>query len=220
MISRLSENSATRGLIGTFTPINTQTNTTYTLVLEDRSKIVELNNINPITVTIPSDSTAPFYIGDTIELLQTGVGTVSVTTAGGVTLNGVSGQTLLTGQWDSMKLIKREANSWAIVASNMDSPIVTNSTSLHIVDNSDKNKIIEMTSSSANVVRVSNELTLSPGSQITIIQAGTGKTQITVSGTTLLATPGVYLRARYSSATLIKTTTADTWYLIGDLSAS
>ena len=220
MISRLSENSATRGLGGTFTAINQQTNTTYTLVFEDRSKIVELNNASPITVTIPSESTVPFYVGDTIELLQTGVGVVSVTTAGGVTLNGVSGQTSLTGQWDSMKLIKREANSWAILANNPDSPIVTDATALHVVSDSDKNKIIEMTSSSANVVRVSNELTLRPGSQITIIQAGTGKTQITVSGTTLLATPGVYLRARYSSATLIKTATADTWYLIGDLSAS
>lgn len=58
------------------------------------------------------------------------------------------------------------------------------------------------------------------GSQITVIQFGTGRTQIIgPSGLNLIATPGSFLRARYSSATLLKRA-VNQWYLFGDLSAS
>ena len=91
-------------------------------------------------------------------------------------------------------------------------------------DLSDKNKIIEMNVGSANTVSVpTNANAPFPiGSQINITQYGTGKTQIvavTPATTTIRATPGSYLRAQYSTATLIKRAT-DEWYLIGDLSAS
>jgi hypothetical protein len=57
------------------------------------------------------------------------------------------------------------------------------------------------------------------GTQITILQTGTGQLSIaavTSSTTTINSTPGAKLRAQYSMATLIKTAT-DTWYIAGDL---
>ena len=88
----------------------------------------------------------------------------------------------------------------------------------------DKNKFIKMSvTSTANTVTVPTNASVAfpIGSQIHIIQYGTGKTQvIPVSGTvTLYATPGAYLRAQYSSATLLKCDT-NIWILMGDLSAS
>ena len=88
----------------------------------------------------------------------------------------------------------------------------------------DKNKFIKMNVvSSANTVTVPTNASVEfpIGSQIHIIQYGTGKTQvIPVSGTvTIYATPGQFLRAQFSSATLLKCDT-NIWMLIGDLSAS
>jgi hypothetical protein len=89
----------------------------------------------------------------------------------------------------------------------------------------DANKIIEMDLTvTANIVYVPTNLSVAfpIGTQINIVQYGTGKTQIAAStpGTTnIRSTPGSYLRDRYSSATLIKRD-SDEWYLIGDLSAT
>jgi sporulation protein YlmC with PRC-barrel domain len=89
----------------------------------------------------------------------------------------------------------------------------------------DANKIIEMNlTGTANTVSVPTNASVAfpIGTQINIVQYGTGKTQIVAStpGTTSIRfTPGSYLRDRYSSATLIKRAT-DEWYLIGDLSAT
>jgi len=57
------------------------------------------------------------------------------------------------------------------------------------------------------------------GTSISILQTGAG--QVTVAGAvgvTINATPGLKLRAQWSSATLLKRAT-DTWVLFGDLSA-
>lgn len=87
----------------------------------------------------------------------------------------------------------------------------------------DKNKIIEMDITTlGNTVTVPLDSTTNfpIGSQITVVQFGTGRTQIIgPSGLSLIATPGSFLRARYSSATLLKRA-VNQWYLFGDLSAS
>jgi len=92
----------------------------------------------------------------------------------------------------------------------------------------DKNKFIKMNiTSTANTVTVPTNASVAfpVGSQIHIIQYGTGKTQvIPVSGTVTIysnptSAPGAYLRAQYSSATLLKCDT-NIWMLMGDLSAS
>lgn len=88
----------------------------------------------------------------------------------------------------------------------------------------DKNKFIEMNLASANTVTIPTNASVAfpVGSQIHITQYGAGKTQIvaaTPATTSIRSTPGVYLRAQYSSATLIKRAT-DEWYLVGDLSAT
>ena len=86
----------------------------------------------------------------------------------------------------------------------------------------DKRTVIEMNVGSANTLTVppNSSVAFPVGAEITVYQYGGGKTQIIAgSGVTIRSTPGNYLRAQYSVATLIKRAT-DEWILFGDLSAT
>jgi hypothetical protein len=85
----------------------------------------------------------------------------------------------------------------------------TASYSLVLADNGE---LVEMNVAGANnlTIPLNSSQPFPVGSQITILQTGAGQT---VNGT-----PGLKLRAQWSSATLIKRAT-DTWVAIGDLSA-
>ena len=83
------------------------------------------------------------------------------------------------------------------------------------------NTIVELNNASAIALTVplNSSVAFPVGSQITLLQTGAG--QVTVAGdggVTVNATPGLKLRAQWSSATLVKRAT-DTWVLIGDVSA-
>lgn len=101
--------------------------------------------------------------------------------------------------------------------------------------NTDDGKVVEITSSSSVNLTVPTDASMGAnatfggngipiGGQVTIIQAGTGQISVVgASGVTLVCTPQTTanigkLRARWSAATLIKRA-ADSWILIGDLTA-
>lgn len=98
----------------TVTSINAQTGTTYTLVLTDNNKLVELANASAITVTVPTNASVAFPVGTTVNLLQTNGGQVTVSPAGGVTLNYTPGNKLRT-TWSSATLIKRATDTWVLI---------------------------------------------------------------------------------------------------------
>lgn len=115
------------------------------------------------------------------------------------------------------------SGGWVALGEIPDITISTKTTD-YPVSLSDKNSLIETNVSVANFVRVPTNASVGfpIGSQISVIQLGTGKTKIEAidpATTTILATPGTFLRAQYSSATLIKRAT-NQWYLVGDLSNS
>jgi hypothetical protein len=97
---------------------------------------------------------------------------------------------------------------------------INEKTSSYALVLSDKDKFIEMNSSSGNTVTVpiNSSQAFAVGSQITILQTGTGQTTIAPvsGGVTVNATPGLKLRAQWSSATLIKRA-ENVWVLVGDL---
>ena len=74
--------------------MNAQTGTTYTLAATDNGKVVTLDNGSAITVTIPAGLVAGFNC----LLVQKGAGKVTVTKAGGGSLNNRSTQTKTAGQ--------------------------------------------------------------------------------------------------------------------------
>lgn len=95
--------------------INQQTATAYTIALTDNGKLVELNNASSIVVSVPTNSTA-FPIGSQINILQTGLGQVSVAavTSGTTTINATPGFNL-RAQWSSATLIKRATEQWVLI---------------------------------------------------------------------------------------------------------
>jgi hypothetical protein len=86
---------------------------------------------------------------------------------------------------------------------------------------SDVNKLVELSNASAITLTVPTNAAVSGfvvGAQVNLLQTGAGQVTVGGAGVTINGTPGLKLRAQYSSATLIKRAT-DTWVLIGDLSA-
>ena len=100
-------------------------------------------------------------------------------------------------------------------------PIVQKTASYTLSALSERDSLIEISSTSATTLTVpANSAVAYPvGTSIDILQTNTG--QITVAGAagvTVNATPGLKLRTQWSGATLFKRAT-DTWVLYGDLSA-
>jgi hypothetical protein len=82
----------------------------------------------------------------------------------------------------------------------------------------DKGKLVEMSGGGTLTVPTNASVAFPTGSQINILQTGASQVTVGGAGVTINGTPGLKLRAQWSSATLIKRGT-DTWTLVGDLSA-
>lgn len=93
---------------------NAQTGTTYTLVLGDAGKIIEVDNASSITVTIPTNASVAYPVGTQITILQTGAGQITVSGPSGGTLNATPG-TKLRAQWSSATLLKRATDTWVLI---------------------------------------------------------------------------------------------------------
>ena len=107
-------NGATIGTSVINLATNAQTGTTYTSVLEDNNKIVEMNNASANTFTIPLNSSVAYPVGAQINILQTGAGQTTVAATSGVTVNATPGLKL-RAQWSSATLIKRATDTWVLI---------------------------------------------------------------------------------------------------------
>ena len=93
--------------------INAQTGTTYTLVLTDAGKNVTLSNASAVTVTIPANSSVAYPTGTVISFTNLGAGTVTISAAGGVTLNGT---TLTIAQYSRSSIMKTATDTWVLTS--------------------------------------------------------------------------------------------------------
>jgi hypothetical protein len=94
---------------------NAQTGTSYTLVLSDASKLIEMNNASANTLTIPTDSSVAFPVGTKIDIVQTGAGETSIAPESGVTLNSDGNKRKINVQWAGVSLIKRATDTWVLI---------------------------------------------------------------------------------------------------------
>ena len=97
--------------------INLATNAqaaSYTLVLTDNGKLVEISNASANNLTVPLNSSVAFPVGAQINILQTGAGQTTIVATGGVTINGTPGLKL-RAQWSAATLIKRASDTWVAV---------------------------------------------------------------------------------------------------------
>jgi hypothetical protein len=94
---------------------NAQTGTTYTLVLTDAGKLVTLNNGSAIALTVPTNASVAFDIGDQINLLQLGAGQVTVAGDAGVTVGSEGTKLKLKDQYAIGTLVKTDTDTWVLV---------------------------------------------------------------------------------------------------------
>ena len=98
---------------------NTQT-ASYTLVLGDAGKSVEMNSASATVLTIPPNSSVAFPVGTVLEVCRIGAGSVTITPGSGVTIPnrleaaGTTSRTL-TSQYSAASLRKRATDTWVLV---------------------------------------------------------------------------------------------------------
>ena len=92
---------------------NAQT-ASYTLVLTDRNKLVEISNASANNLTVPLNSSVAYPVGSQITILQTGAGQTTIVATVGVTINATPGLKLRT-QWSSATLVKRATDTWVAI---------------------------------------------------------------------------------------------------------
>jgi hypothetical protein len=90
-------------------------------------------------------------------------------------------------------------------------------TAAYTLQSTDKNKLVTITSASAANFTVPSGV-FSAGDVVYIARLGTGTVAATASGTTINGTPGLNLRAQYSTSAII-CTASNTFLLVGDLAA-
>jgi hypothetical protein len=91
---------------------NTQTGTTYTLVLTDAGKLVTLANVNPITLTVPTNASVAFPVGTQIMIAQYAGGRVTLTSS--ATIRSTPGLITRT-QYSGATLTKVDTDEWLLV---------------------------------------------------------------------------------------------------------
>lgn len=157
------------------------------------------SNVTASAISTTVDFTNAVFSDVKVGSLETiGNVTASAFIGDGSQLSGID----LSTKKDKLNSFDQETASYELVLSNRD-------------------QIVEMNVSSANTLTVppNSSVAFPVGTEITILQTGTGQTTITPgSGVTINATPGLKIRAQWGSATVIKRGT-DTWVAIGDLSA-
>jgi hypothetical protein len=91
-----------------------QTATMYTLSLTDNGKLVTLSNAAAITVTVPTNAAVAFPVGASIDLLQLGAGQITVSPAGGVTVNKSMATAKSRTQYSVLTLTKIATDTWVL----------------------------------------------------------------------------------------------------------
>jgi hypothetical protein len=171
---------------------------------------------SPVRIVSPSN---PLIFADGIVFSITGTSidiTVTSDNTGG-TLSSITSPMPLSISGQTGAIGPTGADSPNIVSIN------AQTTSTYVLALSDKNKMVEMNNSGSNTIQIPpNSYAAFPvGTTITILQTGAGQTTVAAANsgvTTLNGTPGLKLRAQWSSAVLVKRDT-DVWVINGDLTA-
>lgn len=87
-------------------------NASYTLVLTDNGKLIEMNVATANNLAVPLNSTIAFPVGTKIDCTQYGAGQTTIVANPGVTINSAGGALKLRLQYSGGTLVKIATNEW------------------------------------------------------------------------------------------------------------
>jgi hypothetical protein len=105
-----------RALLSTDLPgiVHNLQNASYTLVLGDAGKMVEMNSASANTLTIPPNSSVAFPIGTQVGVRQVSAGVTTVAVSGSATVVSRASLVALAGAWAEAMLTKRATDQWVL----------------------------------------------------------------------------------------------------------
>ena len=87
----------------------------YTLVLSDAGKAVQMTVASANNLTVPPNSSVAFPVGTQILVIQQGSGQTTIVAGAGVTLYSKDSNLKLSAQWCAATLIKANTDVWVVV---------------------------------------------------------------------------------------------------------
>jgi len=201
-------------------------------------EITTISGVQTLTnKTITSPSVSGLYLSDsqitfegaTADGFETILNVIDPTDDRTISLPNVSGTVLTTGNLSSITSVGTLTSLVVSGEANLQSIQVVGNVIYHVAKNvqatsytlvtADDGKIIEMGGGGTLTVPVDGGTFVVPvGTVITILQTTSSQVTLQGAGAVVNGTPGLKLRAQWSSATLVKRA-ANTWVALGDLSA-
>ena len=111
--SNIAMKIASDETVAIYNVFNRQT-ASYTLVLGDAGRIVEMNVGTANNLTVPLNSSVAFVIGTEIVISQYGAGQTTIVATSGVTLRSKSGQLKIGNQYTAVTLVKVGTDEWYV----------------------------------------------------------------------------------------------------------
>jgi hypothetical protein len=244
-VNEIAVYNATTGAPPSILATGSDTNVSLNLIPKGTGKIqvggLEVTTISGVQTltnkTITSPSVSGLYLSDsqitfegaTADGFETILTVADPTDDRTVFLPDVSGTIISTGNLSSITSVGTLTSLVVSGESNLQSVQVVGNVVYHIAKNvqatsytlvtADDGKIIEMGGGGTLTVPVDGGTFVVPvGSIITILQTTSSQVTLQGAGAVVNATPGLKLRAQWSSATLVKRD-ANTWVALGDLVA-
>jgi hypothetical protein len=96
------------------TALNEKTSS-YTLVLSDAGKTINMNVGTANDLTVPLNGSVPFIIGQRLDIVQTGAGQTTIVATSGVTINSKNSNKKIAARYSGATLIKTDTNTWLLI---------------------------------------------------------------------------------------------------------
>jgi hypothetical protein len=242
-VNEISVYNAVTGAVPSILASGSDTNISLNIVPKGTGKIqvggLEVTTISGTQTltnkTITSPSVAGLYLSDsqitfegaTADGFETILNVIDPTDDRTVSLPNVSGTVITTGNLSSITSVGTLTALVVSGESNLQSIQVVGNVVYHVAKNvqatsytlvtADDGKIIEMGGGGTLTVPVDGGTFVVPiGTVITILQTTSSQVTLQGAGSVVNGTPGLKLRAQWSSATLVKRD-ANTWVALGDL---
>jgi hypothetical protein len=87
----------------------------YTVQVSDAGKFIIMNSASDRTITIPTNASQPFAIGQRIDIARYGLGEVTISPSVGVILNSVESMVNLREQYSGATIIKTASDTWLLI---------------------------------------------------------------------------------------------------------